>query len=369
MRKNVFVIGAGASFDFGLPTGEGLISEIVEYCQTALTRRRSSTDAEDDFIRRSALALRDTVFFDHSVYHRDDLLKDGLSRISRSLWLAKSIDNYLNEQQDRELTALGKALIVTAILRREKTPAKVFKAEDSPLWVPEGQERMEFSRLRDTWLVPFYREFRGGVSKDYFEDRLEDSTFIIFNYDRCFEHFMINALMEYDQYSLTDAFEVFKKIKIIHPYGKIGELEWQSDCESGVAFGAMDDIETAIKNYSRIRTFMETSEREPGEEVLQEVQSAQNLVFLGFGYAEQNLDLLGKNKDLTRNSGDRRRVLGTCYGLSPYRESKAKRALAPFMVADSRPAMRSYQMSEQNVELLNGTCSELINEYGGEWFN
>ena len=266
------------------------------------------------------------------------------------------------------LTNLGKALIITAILHREQTPVSGFKSEGSPLWIPESLGQLEFSPLRETWLVPFYRELRGGVSKSDFEDRLANNTFIIFNYDRCFEHFMIHALKEYDQYSPTEAVEVFNRIKIIHPYGKIAELEWQSDAEIGVSFGDVDAIETALQNYSRIQTFMESSEKELGDEILEEVTSAQNLVFLGFGYADQNLELLGKGKDLTRSHNDSRRVFGTCYGLSSYQEVKARRALAPFLLVDPRPEMRHLLMSDKRVELLNGTCSDLINEYGSEWF-
>ena len=81
------MIGAGASFDFGLPTGGGLISEIVGYCQSAFAERMPLPDADQIFLQTSVTAMRDTVLADRPIRERNEILHDGLARISRSLWL------------------------------------------------------------------------------------------------------------------------------------------------------------------------------------------------------------------------------------------------------------------------------------------
>jgi hypothetical protein len=52
----------------------------------------------------------------------------------------------------------------------------------------------------------------------------ENASFIIFNYDRCLEQFLVNALPRLYAISETEADSIVHNINIIHPYGSVGEL-------------------------------------------------------------------------------------------------------------------------------------------------
>ena len=75
----------------------------------------------------------------------------------------------------------------------------------------------------------------------------DNVDFVIFNYDRCVEHFLINALARSYSVPNADAVFIVDALKILHPYGSIGDLK-------SVPFGIdrLDWVEAAqgIKTYT-----------------------------------------------------------------------------------------------------------------------
>jgi hypothetical protein len=102
------------------------------------------------------------------------------------------------------------------------------------------------------------------------------------------------------------------KLKIYHPYGVVGALPWQ-DLRTHVSFGGRHRNANLIDIANQIRTF---SERVEGDDptltaIRLEVQEAEQIVFLGFGFHELNMKLL--NPETTSKV---RRAFGTAKGIS-----------------------------------------------------
>ena len=144
--KTTFVVGAGASADFGFPVGAALQSEIAEY----LKPRR--------MVRSGAISHLGSI--------EGELAKRGLSGFdltSRCEWFANtlplsdSIDRFLEDQSSHDdwISFLGKYSIAKIIGERER--ASYLNRRELP---------MDFARFSDTWLGQFWAKMnKGGGAK------------------------------------------------------------------------------------------------------------------------------------------------------------------------------------------------------------
>jgi hypothetical protein len=90
-----------------------------------------------------------------------------------------------------------------------------------------------------------------------------------------------------------------KGLKIYHPYGSVGELPWQ--LREGFEFGGEADEFRLAKCSSGIRTFNEEVEdRAKIAEIQGAIRGADRVIFLGFHFHSQNMDIL---TPATRHSG------------------------------------------------------------------
>jgi hypothetical protein len=120
-------------------------------------------------------------------------------------------------------------------------------------------------------------------------------SFIVFNYDRCIEHFFEHAIASHFLLDLSAASQIVQKnLRIVHPYGDLGPLH---GTKANVNFGEKFEPAThaaADGIYAmsqRLLTFTE-SRKAQGAKAKAMISKAQRLVFLGFGFGEQNVELL-----------------------------------------------------------------------------
>jgi hypothetical protein len=128
----------------------------------------------------------------------------------------------------------------------------------------------------------------------HIENIFDNLSIINFNYDRCIEHFLFQAMQRLYPTKgsgyLTDL--INRKLKIIHPYGVVGELEWRGSGPT-IQFGAKDNSYDLAKLSGGIRTYNEeVDDREKIEELRDLVRVAERIVFLGFHFHKQNIELI-----------------------------------------------------------------------------
>ncbi|MDG2004538.1 MAG: hypothetical protein P8J20_14540 [Novosphingobium sp.] len=151
-----------------------------------------------------------------------------------------------------------------------------------------------------------------GVPRSKVEQSLDDLSIISFNYDRSIEHFLPYAMVVAFGMSLKEAQEIVgAKLNIIHPYGTVGRLPWQAgempDCEWGT------EQPWNIHNLAQqIRTSSEVVRDHQGLLTIRGmVSNAKRIVFLGFGFQPQNVDIL-VDYSLSHDP----ELVATVYGLS-----------------------------------------------------
>lgn len=162
-----------------------------------------------------------------------------------------------------------------------------------------------------TWFNGFMQLLTEDCHKTNLKRRLSSIALIIFNYDRCVEHYIYHYLRSYYDIDEAEAADVVKGIEIYHPYGSVGSLPYL-DGEHPIQFGEMPHARTLPILASQIRTFTEGTNEKSSDIVAirRHMQTALRLVFLGFAFHSRNMDLLQPKQHLKD-----RKVFATCHML------------------------------------------------------
>ena len=165
----------------------------------------------------------------------------------------------------------------------------------------------------------FFQSLTENCRFEDLEKRFSSILLVVFNYDRCLEHFLYHALQTYYRVQPSEVSNLLEKLKIIHPYGSVGELEFQSAFKS-VPFGQELNAVGLQQMFDSIITFTEVQSDTPSDinSCLVDFRTFDRLVFLGFAFHNLNLELLLPNSIYgTANSGvGKIRCVGTVYGIS-----------------------------------------------------
>jgi hypothetical protein len=296
--KTLFVVGAGASAEIDLPVGNTLLETIAKKLNIAFQDgvRLSSGDPEiADVLRHYARRRNES---------QNDYYQKG-RMIGQAAPVAPSIDNFLDaHKQDKALQFCGKLGIVASILEAERR-SKLFTEESRGVVDDLG-------RLNGTWYTAFMKMLVERVDRDEIESVFDNISFVTFNYDRCIQKFLHVALQKYYGISSGRAADLISKLEIIHPYGSVGALPFLASGRSALSYGENLRGVELIEAAARIRTFTEQVEDENSLSAMREsVSRAETLVFLGFAFHPQNMDLL----DVGIGSNVQR-VFATSYGCS-----------------------------------------------------
>ncbi len=305
-KKTVYIVGAGASKEVNLPTGYELrreISKCLDFSNNLQGFHHGDSTIRDAF--RQILIREDAPNIDIQKYLEASL------RIKNAMPQAPSIDNFIDvHSDDKEIELCGKLAIVQTILKSEK---------ESLLYIDRSNiyNKLDFQSIEDTWYSNFMMLLSENCKKEDLKERLKSVSFIIFNYDRCIEHFLYNSLQNYYDISKEYASELVNGIEIYHPYGVVGSLPWQN--HQSVDFGELPDSSKILDIASQIKTFTEGTDPDSSEitSIRKNVASADNIVFLGFAYHKLNLSLISPWTVEGGNQYAETAYFGTALGISP----------------------------------------------------
>lgn len=293
-KQTVFVIGAGAGFDVDMPVGNKLATEIAEETNFRFNSGLLVGGHERVWAASRTMALAAGI-------DQASTLSAG-RMIATGITHAQSIDNYVRTHSDKEaVKIIAKNAIVHRILEAER---------NSSLFIDQAQA--VFGRFKNeekvgrSWLQAFFSILQDGVIEaSNIENIFDNLNIINFNYDRCIEHFLFQAMQRLYPAKGTGylADLINRKLKVIHPYGVVGELEWQGSRPS-IQFGAKDDTYDLAKLSAGIRTYNEEVEdKKKINELRDLVSAAQRIVFLGFHFHKQNVELISPPQNASHLPG------------------------------------------------------------------
>lgn len=275
-QNTLLILGAGASCDFGFPTGEELLRQIRDM-------------------------LRDTQSYHYRVLCELTKYVDTVDRFYNGLERADqpSVDAWL--EHNPEFIDVGRWAIAMALLEAE---------------------RRSNLKPKTNWYKHLFRALDASY-EDFYKNQLKVITF---NYDRSLEKYLSDVFpYKYKQEKPADCLKQLRLLKVYHIYGSLGPLEWQCDKkEDAVPYGATVDYKTPGAARAIVHRAAQNIEILPPEEndiltertetVLGMIGWAKAVYFLGFGFHEANLRRLGLTRywDVVYRG---KKLVGTAYEL------------------------------------------------------
>ncbi len=280
-NKNfVFVLGAGASKDYGYPTGSELIELIAKF----------NTDAGFlNAMNNAGISKRDIGIF------VDTLKKSGLNSIDA--FLARAADSIRKQPIDFE--KIGRASITYAILYSEKES----KRDDLPF------------RFNDNWYRYLFSFLNDGYSA------LTDGRirFLTFNYDLSLEYFIatsyrirnyLHAMSEEERHNYL---QFISDIEILHIYGQVGKLTEYDRDGNGREYGSdslnldgKDPFWQIAENIQIVRSDITEEAKTLFERAQQYLSESDYIFFLGFGFDYLNMERLRLHEIFQTNIAHKR---------------------------------------------------------------
>jgi hypothetical protein len=344
-KKTVFVLGAGASCPYGYPTGSelrklicfegGFLGSYIDY----LRDNKSVQNTKED--RRREVNQFRKFFKDANI---------------------KSIDVFM--ANNPKLALIGKYIIAYEIFISERNSCFGEEAK-------RKQEQLEDLRKDpdkksylwkiacfeggDWYFYLYNRLIEGLVGKDALPDFSDSKlAFITFNYDRSLEHFLYESLRNsFTEVSENDVVKSLKKLKILHVYGQVASLKWQNP-DDYVDYKPQTDeplLQLAAKN---IRTIYEEKQNPELIEAQNLLKQAEQIFFLGFGYAPENMEVL----NLIQMVSPVVQVYGTAFNLEPNEINNIHRK-----IDNSIPATSKGYKHQYNIKVENMDCLKLLRNY------
>lgn len=336
--RTVLIVGAGASAEFGFPLGGALLKDIAERVDISyeFSQLKRGDYVVADALRSALDAKTDLTSYNehlHSAWQLVASSKQGLS-----------IDNVLDALEDEKASRVGKFGIVRSILAAE---------EASPLskWVDHFPNEIDINAFSHTWLDQLTKLLTEGRRKSQIGEIFKNLSIINFNYDRIIEQYLPFAIANYYGLKPAEVREVMPNLPIFRPYGKAGSLPWEKTDQS-VGFGhcRAADVENAAQQILTFTEQVQDANLVAG--IRESIQSADRIVFLGFGYHRQNLELL-------RSAAPKHvEIRGTSFGISKSDTRTVSEELTALFGLEEYMVFRDHEYAQLHAL----ECAEFISE-------
>ena len=364
-KNFVFVVGAGASKELGLPTGKELLETISSLAKSDYDFGRQQTrNNVNEEIANGISALCNRPISSNTDFNsrRAEMLRKAawLSKISL---LAPSIDNVLHtHKEDADIVNIGKIMIAHCLMVAERSSLIYNTSQQNGsesifpfVGVFNGEQRY----LSETWLGELFRLLVEMRDFNEFIRALQRITFISFNYDRCIEQFLVSCATVYFRLTDPQAQTVLANLKIVRPYGTLGSLH----TANGLVYGYGRNGADIVQVSAGIKTFTEQIvDAKLDSDIQDAFKEAEVVFFLGFGFLDLNLELLFKKAPFNVVS-----VLGTHYGMSTDSAGIVEKKLTRAMLfGNDNSILRNEKIGVGRpdlVKLENLTCCDLLNKH------
>ena len=268
-EKTVLVLGAGASRPYLFPTAAELTELLLERNENLVLLGNMG------FSRYSENEVKGAPTYAQT----DEMIPRKYRDWFRDRMYAHKIEQYeLDEFQKR--FRLSGCYSVDAFVA------------DNPIWTKAASlmvacillrcERIE--RLEGDW----YQYLLNELTKRGRDFPPETFSVVTFNYDRSLEMYLHQAFIHRYDLEPRHAWNMVKRIKIVHVYGDLGPL-FDDNGNRSLSYGIVGATKFAAEN---IKLANVRAGSEKVSEIHEMLKEASRIVILGFGFDELNLNAL-----------------------------------------------------------------------------
>lgn len=268
----LLVLGAGASCEFGFPTGYELLQKVCAGLGSGMLLQRLVE------MGYSEMQLRE--------------FRKALERSGQG-----SVDAFLEHRT--EFMDIGKVAIAAVLIPFEKDGSLHNRTNDL------------------TWYDLLFERMRAG----FHAIARNELAVLTFNYDRSLEHYLFTSIQSTYGKKAEECSSVLAGIPVLHLHGTLGKHPSEGGTRDYVPTVTRETLDAA---QSAIRIVHECVEDDPDfKEAHRLIGWARSIYMLGFGFHEINLDRL----DISSHKHSSAKVYATGYGItSAERKVHAKRS-------------------------------------------
>ena len=288
--KTLLITGAGASAELDFPVGNTLKERIraltnIDWNGLELTGDRVFCRVLEDFARANFGGNPGPILA-------------SCKHIHENVVLSGSIDQFLSSHQDDSALVKCAKLAIAFEISKAETSSHLNTETNSP-------SHTDFVYLRDSYLPRMWARLQNGLPIAEWQSYFDNFRVITFNYDRTLEQFLRLALTRFCRADDLEVLNFLDRLPILHVYGNLGTLGRGTDhCRYA------PNHYQIISAADRILTFSETINDNIKEEIGNYFRWADRIVFLGFSYANVNVELFPKIENAAK------RVFGTSKDMS-----------------------------------------------------
>jgi len=342
-NDTVFVLGAGASWHYGYPTGEGLIDNVISmagrlsrHCENCLKSGEMLVFVPEYVARKikgfgsGAEGARAGWM---SVQAECDALISCITTVRPLV-----IDYFL--AWNESLRPIGKLMIAAAILECEAKWLSQPQNQNRLLSFqnaikPVGDiNRVNFGKYRDDWyrFITHKLVYECQKSGDLLNNKVK---FVTFNYDTSLEYHLFRALTAIDLLDPSDVKEFLGDNRIVHVYGSVHKGipadddtidraavntlgNWGPDRSSLGLFEPVKVLlDKCLKASESLRTIDPHDKEENGDLLnngCQWIDGAGVVYILGYGFDANNNRRIGLDPALRLSENKHKTVMFTNFG-------------------------------------------------------
>jgi hypothetical protein len=306
--ETAFVLGAGASWHYGYPTGEKLVSDVITEA-SELSEYYARWGRHGQFLtaharaKVSAAGSGAPAALSNYAKSECDELVEKLKTLNPPV-----IDYFLG--QNPKLQDIGRFAISLVILKAEAaygaTRANKNRIEDknSSPYLDERERHVDASKFKDDWcrFVIYHLASSCRSMADVLQNNIQ---FITFNYDTSLERRIYAGLNAIEVFQDLSAKDFLDSNRVTHMYGSVGSYlddlivvttPPPANADIGTIEMFRKMVDAAYLRSKQIRT-IDPDEKEKNAEVIKRARSiisgAKHIYVLGYGFDENNNRRLG----------------------------------------------------------------------------
>ena len=304
-EKTVIILGAGGSFEYGMPLGEKLVSDIGTGVSLATANGytphgRHSTGVE--FKNRPFSVFYSELFSATKSSSQPNYIQEFANIIPAQLEKftafghliqnthQSSIDAILADNE--EFADVGKSCIAVAIISAylKNYTAQDFSALSRTQMIALPQRSFSRAENPRSWYAAFAEEITSGATS---AEDIENSNLniVTFNYDMICEQALQHYIKSSSKFSNVNLNKVFR---VHHVYGNINpeipDQSYSSDMCSRITAAS-------LKSGRALRVVRERTSDQTNLQIIEKViNDAKRIFIIGFSFDETNVELLGLKK-------------------------------------------------------------------------
>lgn len=347
-EKTTLILGAGASKPYGFPLGYELIDDIINCIKndavlfpiTTKNRnllRSSSLVSIDDYAffseeRDILKVIRESIkngnieniskykksYIDYSknsiddlvygIFCSHDLIRIKLNYIKELTHLAQmledfdpvSIDAFLRDHPEHKIA--GQTMIMYCLLKYHDSSKFKKNTYKNSTNVDAVCELEKTKTAHDNWYRYLLNDIKTGcqTASAIMENNL---SILTFNYDLSLDFYLKDRLTRTSFFSDYANQYVSDRLKIEHIYGSICDFNEISDFYDLKQNDISDVAQEIINFHHLLYGYLESSSKQPrikligdrvsDQTIKERIKYSEKIVFIGFGFDRDNLDVLG----------------------------------------------------------------------------